>query len=984
MDKDNSNDEDDKKSSTTTLSVSDRSSSTIPHTHTQLPTQYNTNPSQFMYYHHHYNMQQYHYQQQQYHYHRHQQSQQQQQQQSSTLQQSSIAQVAISSSIRNHSPSRAPKVHSPTRSPVHKKHRPVCAGAGSTIQFDDTLVSSLSSSSINDTTLLPPHQPSSTTTTTGDYSEGNPDEICNNNMLTSKSDDFIPRVLKILENKSIKRYLYLSSTIGQYEYSCIPEEYRYVFINIKIKDNNKNIKLNLHYMEVVESGEVVGLRNRFNNDETKAYERILKKTKAIHGKYTHRNLSNVGNKPSTIQDTNADGIKIECIRKITYNDGILFGRVYRAYIPTITTDGSVLLYYDNSKEQKSYNDIAKAHILESLPTQVLTNCAGAYRDHIQATSNMKSVITEYEGTILQAAEEHSNFITKINKDAKSKNNAKEAYGAKSLPKEPQISRIDHSTTTIPYSHYSRKKDRHDSFEDKKVRLAYNFQTASSRVSNVSNQVNKASKENGLEVSINTILNEDGSSFTEETKNALMPFCESSKSYEIRNKDRNNISAEDRWNEKNKSVTTVYWNRESYQISKFAKKIVHYHNKDEGTHTYTPVLLDDNDVLGRGKKQMYLLVSNHVSDDRLINISECCENTIGDWNSFVAIVQLLCTQDVYKITDVEEEDVDELIVTDTTKEETDALVSLTEEYIKTALTALVHHLDFENGSINDLLRIPWIFWNLMAAEFHDFIDPIMQSRMYDNLLEVWNRVSEMNPDIQEGSADFIDKFKEEVGKAKMFHYLIIMLVSGSRTDGKCRECYEKIMYKTSDVKSFLQKIGMVDQLHAFEDILTEILRGSSLGGSTANSIVEAAVRCAIDFNGGIPDSNTQKSMYQVGSKKSGIALNTKAVFTGNIDDFVRIGTDTHVLRLFAIIIKIWLKHNEKNVPDDDQLKKRARILAKLIDRNIGVYANEVIGQLAQFMSNRRDIGDIFNTLAQKNKLFEEVNKEWKAKAKKKKN
>ena len=314
-----------------------------------------------------------------------------------------------------------------------------------------------------------------------------------------------------------------------------------------------------------------------------------------------------------------------------------------------------------------------------------------------------------------------------------------------------------------------------------------------------------------------------------------------------------------------------------------------------------------------------------------------------------------------------------------------LVEHVELFIETCFEGLVSSIDFENGNVCDLERIPWILWNLMAWEFYDYVDPTMQRRMEELMRLMWQRIKQMYPKIEEGSEDFINKLKEETEKAKMFHYAVIMAVSGSRMDVKCRQCYEKIMYMKYDARSlFLEDIGRLQGFPMFFDCLEEILRSFSLGGSSAMSIVNLAISSCVDYEGGIPPRDILLAIEQISHKKERISTNNiKAMTSGDLKDFGNIGVDVHVERVIGIIVRKWIKSRKGKEISESDRKKYAHIIADMICKKIGVYTNEVIGQISQYINDgssecERILDRVFGMLGEKESVFTDVTNEWKAK------
>ena len=294
--------------------------------------------------------------------------------------------------------------------------------------------------------------------------------------------------------------------------------------------------------------------------------------------------------------------------------------------------------------------------------------------------------------------------------------------------------------------------------------------------------------------------------------------------------------------------------------------------------------------------------------------------------------------------------------------------------------LIHHLDFEKGDVGKLTRIPWFLWNFMAWEFYDWVDEKMKCRMRESVILMWARIKGSHPELEEGGDVFIKILKKEVEKAKMFHYLVIMAVSGSLKDDKCRECYEKLMYMKTDVLSFLEDMGQVEDFTMFFDGLTEILRPYSLYTSGAYCIINLALSCYIDYDGGIPLGTDLLAMEQISYKKERITANIVAMVTDDINKFKGVGSDTHVKRIIACLVKSWFL-SEINTPITTATStKYALIIVEMLDPKIGIYTNEILGQLSQYnndgdVDGTRILDSVFKWICDKNNLYKEVVEQW---------
>lgn len=721
-------------------------------------------------------------------------------------------------------------------------------------------------------------------------------------------------------------------------------------------------------MVVVENGYgTVGYTQSFNIDEQAVWT-VMQNDKNKNGDYVFRWVQR--NKRTRIRAPTiyGDNVNIELMGNATYKNNTVVGKLFRARIPGITS-GSVLLYYDSDLPEP-YNVAVAKDILDGPTSLVLSKICGGYKkSKIPASNEMSSTDSpEYTATmkvgLIYAEQMHGKQKVKKGKGKGKKKKSADAAAT--------------SSATIPPPFVDRSKEKHDFGDDKETKKEKSIIPVDVMIGTcLTNLYSQTSQtRSGTDLSMDVEQNDDGT-FTNKTLNAILPFGETSGSYPLKNEDEDGNSAESRWNKLHETPpTTVFFRRKAYPISLFSIKLCRRHNKGANEVIYTPVLLDTNNVLKRGPKQIYLLVSNHFSNDRLTNLANYCKEN-NDWDSFVVFIQILCAQGIYQLKGSNK---NKSKLSGLSQNETNELVSFVERYLKAGMEGLLYNTDFEGGNVAELERIPWIGWNFMAWEFYNYVDDAMKARMHELMQLMWRRVMQLHP-LKEGSKEFIAVFKEEARKAKMFHYLVIMAVSASKSDAACRKCYEKVMYMKYDARSFLEDIKHIGGFDKFYYVLVEILRNSSLGALGATLIVNLAVKSCIDCGGDIPTEIDLLSQEQIKDKKMRIALNTKVMTSGNIDDFAGVGIDTHVDRVFRILIKVWrTSKNMKNSLKESELKEYVKILVVLIDKNVGVYANELIGQLSQFINKggedyENKLDDIFRRLEQINEIYGAVNKEW---------
>ena len=141
---------------------------------------------------------------------------------------------------------------------------------------------------------------------------------------------------------------------------------------------------------------------------------------------------------------------------------------------------------------------------------------------------------------------------------------------------------------------------------------------------------------------------------------------------------------------------------------------------------------------------------------------------------------------------------------------------------------------------------------------------------------------------------------------------------------------------------------------------------------------------IDYGGDIPPRDVLLAIEQISHKKERITNNTKVMTSGDLNDFGNIGVDVHVERVIGIIIKLWIRSKFGRDITDSASKKYAHIIADMISKEVGVYANEIIGQLSQYINEGRSeiLENVFQKVVEKERLFSHVIEEWRKSAKRK--
>jgi len=710
--------------------------------------------------------------------------------------------------------------------------------------------------------------------------------------------------------------------------------------------NNYGDRFTVLELEQV-SIEEIGYQSRFNSDESDVVNRLL-------SKYMPNNESSPNNRPRTEKSTNIKTTDNGWIHesKIYYNknDRNQKVRIIRA------TNGrySALLFCPNQYLFPSlYNKHAREMIINAAPENVMEVLVSSFRSRITSLPNSDSITGTFNELI--------SYYNDVNGEQKAK------------PNKTTVAKSE-----IPRSMSCKSKDRYDR-DNEEVRTNKSNTSVSSRLEMVATGQYRPDDEELINVIVNTKYR-DNNRLIE----SGIPFGFINDTYKC-----------------------MLIDKEEY--ADLPDKII-LDNKEEPLSDYTVGKMKYNNNIGpriivNKNGYAYLYVDDHFNLERLDIVSDTCDK-IGAWNMIPVMLQILCANEVFR--QCNNKDIHAEGSTDTkpslsantepsisggtgksgwyyekSSKEGLGLCEFVQQFIVLCFTSLVLGLDFYSMDINVVLdRFPWFLWNFLSFEFYDYLDKNMQRRMdlMKDLLK--SRVkSLLPPDIDESSDEFNQLYESIRKKCRDFHYLIIMAISHSSTDLNTRRCYEQLMFGKLDGLSLLEDIGRVKDFIMYFEGLIEIMRSYSLYTQRALLIITLAVTSVIDYDGDIPKGNHLLAIEQIKDKKYRIALNTRTLFTHDMKDFVGIGVDTHVKRVLKILIYVYMKKVVQVDISLDQAETCAYIVVDWIDPSIGIYCNEILAQLGQYMESSSDeckdiLTAVFDKVGNGHELYNEVIKMWK--------
>jgi len=157
----------------------------------------------------------------------------------------------------------------------------------------------------------------------------------------------------------------------------------------------------------------------------------------------------------------------------------------------------------------------------------------------------------------------------------------------------------------------------------------------------------------------------------------------------------------------------------------------------------------------------------------------------------------------------------------------------------------------------------------------------------------------------------------------------------RADLKTKHLYEKVSYLLPDNHSVLK----VFRSHPFYEVyrfLSVNVLVNGLHSSRAESFLAMTIISQVLYDGGLPMDEEFNGFFQVQDKKRFISQNEILV---DDDTFRGVGYDSHVNNLFTLFLP----------PGFESKKDFIKLVCQDIDPSVGWYANEIIGQMDQFIA-----------------------------------
>jgi len=191
--------------------------------------------------------------------------------------------------------------------------------------------------------------------------------------------------------------------------------------------------------------------------------------------------------------------------------------------------------------------------------------------------------------------------------------------------------------------------------------------------------------------------------------------------------------------------------------------------------------------------------------------------------------------------------------------------------------------------------------------------------------------------------------------------VVLLFYFNRADLSTKKLYEKVSYLLPNNDSVLKVFRKYPFYMVYRFLSVNVLV-NGLHSSRAESFLAMTLVSEILYDGGLPLGVDFNGFYQVRDKKRCISQNEVMVHD---EDFCGVGDDSHVKFSFAEFVP----------PDFGDVKTFIRIACEDLNPDVGWYANELVGQLDQFIAGSEEEKNVackvFNDLLEKEPRFNKI-------------
>ena len=333
------------------------------------------------------------------------------------------------------------------------------------------------------------------------------------------------------------------------------------------------------------------------------------------------------------------------------------------------------------------------------------------------------------------------------------------------------------------------------------------------------------------------------------------------------------------------------------------------NFPEGLANKQPIR---NEIFGRkfyrfkGHSLHYLRVLDWLPKAAVIRAINLCD---GNYWNLSAILLVACHQQYERDT----------LAAKKAPPASDDLVELAEETIIPVCRELGDVMkDALEEHPTEPVRAGWIFWNMYSAEHDGVFGPPMRER----------RLKQRNDYLRDRKIGE-DTKEAMLRKMELLVFVICLIASGSCTDAQCEKALYAIMNGRHDPLSFLWllKKHSLDTLFDYYAGVYEPYNG--IHQAKAQALLCFLIPLYVLDNGEV-QFDLLNAFPEIQDKKSRISLNGFGIYRG-------VGADRWVIRFFGLFFE-WDTEYER--------EKKAKILAGMIPKSLGLNVNDDIGELCQ--------------------------------------
>jgi len=268
------------------------------------------------------------------------------------------------------------------------------------------------------------------------------------------------------------------------------------------------------------------------------------------------------------------------------------------------------------------------------------------------------------------------------------------------------------------------------------------------------------------------------------------------------------------------------------------------------------------------------------------------------------------------------------------------------------------------SVSMLNRWSWIAWSETKGD----MDKLYQTEVAKVRQGIRNRIDESSK------------------KNSLIYTTAVSIVHSMQShDNKTRIMSHKICHQLPNAESFAQLLYGRSFDELFRILCTIFIDGKDgLDSSRAIAQLQLVFEMLVSKQGDFKTDHTLRYLYQVQFKKQAL-INNEVI--NDIKDFCGVAPDTHVIRFLVLYFITGGKRGVRNKPIPKEFKPtpnevmQAMSYCRLLSKDVAVFVNELLGQIAQWYSSSSDsssrvyIDAILNDLGELDDGYECIIKGW---------